>query len=239
MPIDKSKRQKMENMVYEVFNRLDPSGINTTKYKDFFSSMNDSQFDSFFKDFFSDDSQQFILDTVDYERDLKIEDIENAADFLGVPLFEKVAMPFVNKDPEKPVVTKYEVPVGYVHIKRVQQILSKKNSTSTDIGMRSAMTGQVIGKDKNARDSDQENFALVTLDANDILREFLGPRADDIVMKNEMYAKITRDGFVSLNDLTDDVTNKTTLNTLDVHLIGMGLKSSIITKGLLLKKSLK
>lgn len=239
MAIDKKKRKLMENLIYSVFNALDSSKINTEKYKDLFGEMNDSKFDTFFKEFFKSENEYLVLDVVDYERDFKIENVEAAAKILNIPLFEKVAMPFVNGDPNTPVLTKYEVPVGYVHVKRVQQILTKKNTTSTEIASRSAMTGQVVGKDKNARDSDQENFALVSLGANDTLREFMGPRADDMVMKNEMYASIAQKGYVSLNQLTNKVENKTTLNALDVHLIGMGIKSDLITEGLVIRRSLK
>ena len=147
-------------------------------------------------------------------------------------------MPFKNISLTEPSVTKCEVPVGYIHIKRMQQILVKKNSTSTDISSRSPLTGQVVNRDKNARDSDQENFALVTLDAVDTLREFMGPRSDDFVMKGEMYSQIATNGYVSLDSLTNKVENKTTLNTIDVFLIGMGLKSDLITDGLVFKKTL-
>lgn len=238
MSIDKNKRKKMESLIYQVFDALDETGTNTKKYKDMFSKMSDKEFDDFFKQLFSNEDEYLVLDVVDYERDLRIEHVEKAANILGVPLFEKVVMPFVNMDTENPIVTKYEVPVGYVHIKRVQQILSKKNTTSTDISSRSALTGQVVGKDKNARDSDAENFALVTIDAENTLREFLGPRADDLVMKNEMYSEISRKGFVSLEELTSDVNNKITLNAIDVHLIGMGIKSDLVTDGLMVKKTL-
>lgn len=238
MAIDKKKRKEMEDLIYKVFDALDPSGSNTTRYKDLFKSMSDAQFDNFFKNLFKDNDEYLILDVSDYDRDLRIEHVEEAAKILNVPLFEKVVMPFVNGDPNNPVVSKYEVPVGYIHIKRVQQILSKKNTTSTEISSRSALTGQVVGKDKNAKESDQENFALVTLDATDTLREFMGPRADDMIMKNEMYSSIAQKGYVSLDTLTNDVKNKTTLNTLDVYLISMGIKSDLITEGLILKKTL-
>lgn len=238
MAIDKAKRKKMEDLIYSVFDALDETKTNSNKYREMFRKMSDKEFDDFFKRFFENEDEYLILDVVDYERDLRIEHVENAAKILGVPLFEKVALPFINKDTKNPVITKYEVPVGYVHIKRVQQILSKKNTTSTDINTRSALTGQVVGKDKNARDSDSENFALVTLDANNTLREFLGPRADDMVMKNEMYSTIAQKGYVSLSELTNDVDNKITLNAIDVHLIGMGIKSDLITDGLMVKKSL-
>lgn len=121
----------------------------------------------------------------------------------------------------------------------MQQILSKKNTTSTDISKRSAITNQVVDKDKNARISDQETFSLITINATDSLRELLGGRADDSVMKTEMYSEINKKGYVSLDELTNNPNNKTTLNTVDVHLLGMGIKSDLVTKTLALPKTLK
>lgn len=234
----KEKRKKMETLIYDTFSALDPTGTNTEKYKSMFSKMTDTEFNSFFKKFFKDENMYLILDIVNYERDVTIGQIEKAAKVLGIPLFEKVAMPFITGDKEHPVLSKQEVPVGYVHMKRMQQIRSKKNGMSTDITTRSAITGQITGKDKNGRESDAENFGLVTLNADAALREFMGPRADDMVMKTEMYAKIAKDGYVSLSDLTSKLENKTTLNTVDAFFIGMGIKTDLVTEGLVLRKTL-
>lgn len=239
MAITPAKRKKIESIIYDTFSALDPSEINTDKYKAMFKSMSDSQFDTFLKNIFKDDDQYLILDIVDYENSLKMEYVEKAAKIIGVPLFEKIAMPYIDNNKETPIVTKYEVPVGYIHMKRMQQILTKKNSTSTEISSRSQLTGQVIGRDKNARGSDQENFALVTLGSENSLRELLGPRADDRVMKDQMHIEIAKKGYVSINELPDRVENKTTLNTVDAYLIGMGIKSDLVTDGLVLKKTLK
>ena len=239
MAITKSTREKMEKTIYDVFSTLDPSKTTADKYRNLFKNMSDVEFDKFFKNLFAQENDYLVLDIVDYERDLKIENVEKAAKLLNVPLFERVVMPYASTDKDKPIVTKYEVPVGYIHCKRVQQFLRKKNATSTDISMRSAISGQVMGKDKNARDSDLENYALVTLGAEECLREFMGPRADDPVMKNEMYTQIAKNGYVSLNDLTSDVKNKTTLNTIDVFFTGMGIKTDLVTDGLLVKKTIK
>ncbi len=239
MATSKTPRKVMEQTIYDFFTALDPSGVNTEKYKDLFKDMSDASFFKFLEEnLFQDEYACLILDTVDYERDLKIENVQKAADFLGVPLMEKVVMPFANMDTDQPVVSKFEVPVGYVHIKRVQQLLFKKNSTSTDISQRSALTGQVTAKDKNGRQSDTENFALLALNSEYILKELMGPRADDMQMKQEMYAQIAKKGFVSLEELPNNVDNKTTLNTLDVYLMGMDIKSDLITSNLMVKKTI-
>lgn len=53
-------------------------------------------------------------------------------------------------------------------------MLFKKNSQSTNISMRSATTGQVMNDDKNARETDSENFSLVALSVEDGMKEFMG-----------------------------------------------------------------
>lgn len=237
--MDKKKRKEMCDLIYRVFDALDPSGTNTQKYKNMFEPMSDAQFEKFFKNLFSNEDLYLILDIVEYEHSVKIDNIEKAANILGVPLMEKVACPFINGNSEEPVLTKEPVPVGYLHIKRMQQILSKKNTTSTEISNRSATTGQVINKDKNARESDLENFALVTLNADNCLKELNGPRADDLEMKTTMLSEIAKKGYVSLEELPSRLSNKTALNTISVYMYGMGIDSDLVTEGIVLPQTLK
>lgn len=239
MALTKQKRKEMSELIYSVFSALDPTGTNTEKYKNMFEPMSDEQFDKFFKNLFKNEDQYLILDVIEYENSPKINNIEKAANILKVPLMEKVACPFINGDPNHPILTKEPVPVGYLHIKRMQQILSKKNTSSTNISNRSAITGQVINKDKNARESDLENFALVTLNANNCLRELNGPRADDLEMKTQMLSEISKKGYVSLDELPSRLGNKTALNTINVYMIGMGIDSDLVTNSLALPKTLK
>ena len=232
------KRQKMEKVIYDTFGALDKTKANTNKYKAIFANMTDNQFDKFFKELFANESAYLILDICDYERDLRIDDIEDAAKVLNIPLFEKVAFPHYTMDKEHVVVSKEPVPVGYCHVKRTQQTLAKKNGLSTTADIRSSITGQVSGADKNGRESDLENSMLISLGMNDLLKELNGPRADDPVMKQQMYTEINNKGYVSLADLDSDPANKTTLNTVNVFLLGMGLNSDLVTKGLMTKKTL-
>lgn len=233
------KRKKMEKLIYDFFDAFDKSGVNTKKYKEIFETMSDNEFDKYFKEFFKDPNAYLILDIVDYERTIKIEDIERAAKVIQVPLFEKVAVPHLTMDKDKVIVTKDPVPVGYVHIKRTQQTVMKKNGMSTSVDTRSSLTGQVTGADKNGRESDLENSMLISIGMVKALEELNGPRSDDLVMKNEMNQSINTKGYVSLEDLTNDPENKTTLNTVNVFLLGMGLNSDLVTSGLMLKSTLK
>jgi hypothetical protein len=79
---------------------------------------------------------------------------------------------------------------------------------------------------------------LISLGMKETLRELNGPRADDMAMKQQMLISINNNGYTSLDELDDDTANKTTLNTVDTFLLGMGLKSDLVTKGLMTLKTL-
>ena len=235
--MDKAKRKEMENLIYGFFDLFDPTGRNTEYYKNKFKNMSDGDFDKYFKLLFEQTDPYLTATMVDYENPLKIENIEKAAKFLDVPLFEKVVLPYASQDPNNPIITKHECLVGYLNIKRLQQINFKKLGLSTDISDRNMITGQVSGHDKNSRNSDQETIALLTVGANTSLKELMSMRADDMVMKSEMNKRIARDGYVAMSDLPDVLANKTTLNSAAVFFMGAGLMTDLVMNDYFLPKT--
>ena len=236
--MNKAKRKEMEELIYNFFDLFDPTGRNTEYYRNKFKGMNDAEFDQYFKLLFEQDDPYLTATMVDYENPVKIENIEKAAKFLNVPLFEKVILPYASQDPNNPIITKHECLVGYLNIKRLQQMNVKKIGLSTDISDRNMITGQVSGHDKNSRNSDQETIALLTVGANVSLKELMSMRADDMVMKSEMNKKISRDGYVAMNELTDKLSNKTTLNSAAVFFIGAGLMTDLVMNDYFLPKTI-
>ena len=242
MAFSKKLRADMEELIYNFFSKLDPTGANTAKYKAFFGKMSDEQFKKFFDRFFKDRNMYLTLDVEAYKNDLKMVDIINAAKVLKVPLFEYVIERFFDKDSDgktKVVTSARPVPVGYIHMKPVQQMVRKKNNTSITIDQRDPRTGQVTGDDKSVQFSIDENYGLMAHNAKAILKEFMSVRADDMAMKQEAYADIRKNGYVSLNDLTDDVNNKTALNTLNVYMLGMHVKTDLVDEGYMLNRNLE
>jgi len=124
-----------------------------------------------------------------------------------------------------------KVPVGYIPIKRVQQLLAKKNAYSFDNDKTDLKTGQVKGDSKVSSLSDPEAFCLSAIGADSALKEFLGPRADNNSAKNAMYRSIAKDGYATLEDLPNDPSSKTTLNTVNTYFLASGIKSDLITNG--------
>lgn len=226
----KQKRKHVMDELKLMYNELDPSGTNTERLMKEWGSLSDEEFAKKFEKFINDDSQKgFYLEIVEFERDLSLENVMSCAEKLGIPLFEYVALPHINgNSDEDVVVTPEPVPVGYIHPKRMQQLLIKKNTGSISISKRNHKTGQTIGEDKNATNSNVETYSLVATGSKEALREIMGPRADNMKAKNEMYSAIQRDGFVSLNELSNNQEDKVALNTLDIYFMLQGFRTNLV-----------
>ena len=223
------KRKKFMAHLTKVMDLLDPSGTNSQIYREKFESMSDAQFDSYIKKFFKDPKQNFYLEIVEYERDLTIEQIQKCADYMKVPLLERVAYPYLNGDSEDVEVSPYPIPVGYINMKRLQQTLINKSHGSTEIDKRSPLSGQVNGHDKNARNSDLESYCLAAVGGDAALAEFMDPRADNEKAKRQMELAISRDGYVSLKDLDlADPYHKVALNTFNTYYLMQGIGSNLV-----------
>lgn len=222
-------RKEIEKLIYDVFDALDPSHANTTKYQNIFGSMDDKEFEKWMKEFLSNDEENFVLDIVEFEHSLKFDYCEDAAKVLNIPLMEYVYMPHLTMDKKNVVISKEKCLVGWFNVKRTQQLLHKKNGLSVSNNRISALTGQVTRDDKNARDSDIEAAMLVALGADRILQELHGPRADDHIMKRQARQAISTKGYVLLEELDNTRTNKVTLNTVNAFLISMGLSTDLVT----------
>lgn len=232
-----ANREYIEKLIYDTYDALDPSGTNSAKYRNMLSGLSDQEFEKFMKDFLKNDEEQFMLDIVEFEHDLNMDRCEKAAKVIGIPLMEYVYMPWLTMDKKHVVVSKEKCLVGYINVKRPQQMVHKKNGISVSNTKVSALTNQVVNKDKNARDSDIEASMLVALGADKILQELHGPRSDDPVMKREMNQSIATKGYVLLDDLNNLPTNKVTLNTVNTFLLSMGLKSDLVTDSYILPKT--
>jgi len=223
------RRKAVMDVLLGTMKRLDPSGLNAKKYKEMFDKMSDKEFEKWADDFFNDESKNLYLEIEEFDREVNLDEIEAAASFLGIPLYERVASPHLTGKSDDAIVTPQPVPVGYCHVKKMQQFILKKNSGSIHVNKRNSKTGQVIGDDKNGRNSDAETYALLNIGAEHALKEFMGPRADDPVMQAQMMNAIQMNGFVTEEDMTSDPENKVSLATMDAYFTLQGLRTNVYT----------
>ena len=250
-------RKKVEDKIYSTLDKLDVSGLNSDKYRKLFKTMSDKQFLDYFKRMANDESNNFYLEIDLYgKNNPKMKNIKAAADYLDVPLEEYVYIR--HKSPNEEVIrTKFKVPIVYLHIKRMQQILSKKvimNNTIAGPGVRSRITGSLSDKEKAGRLTDADTVAFLSIsndirknDLNDsvggdsaIIAEILGARSDNINMKMQLQNEISTFGDSNMKYYKPEkIPTSQAVNTLDVFLIGAGLKSDVVTPTITTRQGLR
>lgn len=226
------KRQKIQELVYKTLSAMDPTGINANKYKAFFESMSDQQFSKWMNDFIKDEKSFIRLDIEEFDpkRVLRFENIEKAAKVLNIKLFEYVYMPHLSSDPNRPVRTRQPVLVGYINVKRPQQLVTKKTGLTLSDTNRDETSGIAKGDSKGGTTTGIENEMLVGVDADEILSEFCGVRGDNAAEYDNMISAISETGSVKLSDIKTSVYDKPTLLKTDLYLKAMGIKTDIISE---------
>lgn len=228
-----SQRKKAEELVYKVMDTLDPSGQNSEYYKKIFSGMSDAQFIKFVEN-----PLAFKFQVKIFEIEPTMTEIDKAAKVIGIPLLEKVNLPYMYEKDGKPVKSKESL-VVYAHIKKMKQFISKKNAMSLDIAERDMKTGLLVSFDKNGKTSDRETESLAVLGFENTLDELTHAKADSMRAKSTMYSTINNLGQVSLKDLPKDIDDSLSRNYLNSYLLGSQLLSNLVADDYYLPITLK
>lgn len=224
--MNKKQREEIETLVLSSMSVLDKSGTNTEYYKDLFSRLSDTQFQTFISKKFPF-KFQYRPSVVEPSMD----DASKALEYIGVPLMEKISEPHVytNKD-GVPVNTK-ECLVIYIHHKPVQQFITKKNKWSMDTSNRDMKTGRLVGADKGAVTSDREFESMAVQGMDKTMREFYTVKADAMSAKNYANNIIGTTGMLRLDDVPIDVDDSLSKNLMNVYMIGAHINSNILNEG--------
>lgn len=227
-------RLKAERKIYGTFDILDPSGANTDFWKAKLAKMSDKQF----KDYIATDFPFYLQVQVFKEPDMNM--IYKVLDFLGVPAEEEIFMPYKYKDPKtgRPIRSK-KCLVLYIPMKRMKQMIIKKNGMSINTDSRDMKTGLLTGDDKNGKESDREMESLAVYGMTATIREFSRARADSMNDKAVMNNIISNLGQVSYADLPNDKTDSLSKNLLNSYFIGAQLKTNLISDDYYLPKTLR
>lgn len=232
--ITKKDIEWCKQIIYEAFDKVDKNRYNTDYYKEKFSKMSDEQFIKFA-------SQPFPYRYHDkpFVSNPTLSDISAGLKVLGVPLLEKLNLPHLYSDKDGNPVNTQECLVGYVHLKKMQQFVTKKNSMSTEIAQRDMKTGLLTGHDKNGKSTDREIESLAIMGLEKCMEEFGRPRADAMNSKNVMYNTINSTGRVRLEDLPKDPDDSLSKNLLNTYLIGAHINSNLINQDYMLPYTMK
>lgn len=227
-------RKECEAVIYKFFDKMDRSETNSEYYKNLFSKMNNDDFYKFVSlDFpYRFHHKPWVVEPT-------MDDIKGALNFLGVPLMEKVCLPYVFQDEKGVPVNSKEAIVIYPPVKKMQQFITHKNSVAIDIDNRDMKTGQLGGADKGGKTTDRELESLGILGLEYCMDEFSGPKADSMESKSLMYNTISTTGQVSIKDVKTDNSDSLSKNLMSVYLIGANIMSNIVNEEYMLPYTMK
>lgn len=228
-----AKRQKAEELIYKVLDTLDKEGYNSSYYKTLFAKMSDEEFHKF-----CERNLPFRFHTKPFVIEPKLYDIEEALKILGVPLLEKVALPYLYVDKNGNPVWSKECMVIYIHIKKMKQFITKKNSTPTGIDNRDMKSGLLVSFDKGGKCSDREMEALAVMGLDDTMEEMSTYRADYMDAKSAAYQTISTLGRLSREDVDISEADSISKNTLNAYMVSSLLNTNILNQDYLLPKTI-
>ena len=218
-----AKRKQCEELIYSVLDTVDKTHTNSDYYRGIFSKMSDDDFVEFCKR-----RLPFRLHQEVFKIEPKMPDIFDAFKILDKPLLEKVKLPYVYRNDKGEPVESKEALVIYIHIKRMKQMITKKNNTALNIDKRDMKTGLLVSDDKGAKETDREFESLAVMGLEWTMDEFARPNADAMGAVSQMSNTILSKGYVSASDLqisSDDSIGKNLFNT---YLIGSHIMSNLI-----------
>ena len=217
------KRQQAEELIYKVYDTIDPSKTNSDYYRKIFATMTDKDFEEFCKR-----RLPFRFHNSVFRVEPKMYEIIDAFKVLNKPLLEKVKLPYVYKNVKGEPVETQECMVIYIHLKRMKQMLTKKNNTAMNIEKRDMKTGRLIGSDKGGQETDREFESLATMGLDWTMDEFARSRADATGAMTQMSNTILANGYVTDKDIQVSKDDSLGKNMLNVYLLGAGIASNLI-----------
>jgi hypothetical protein len=222
----KKIREEIETLIYKVFDTLDSTGTNTEHYSVMFSKMSDKRF----LDYLKKTKWPFRFHTVPFDVEPTVDDCHKASNIIGFKLFDKVALPHIHQDRNGNPVVSNEAMIIDIPIKRMQQIVSKKTSTPSDITKRDMKTGVLLSDDKGAKTSDREMEALVFQGLDSTAKEMGRHKADYRTPKNIMYNAISTTGTFSLEDAPTNPEDSMARNYMNVYMLSAQLYTNLLNE---------
>ena len=227
------QREKAEALIYSVMDKLDHEQYNSSYYKTLFSKMSDAEFKRF-----CERNLPIRFHTKPFVIEPKMYEIEEALKLLGVPMLEKVALPYLYIDKNGEPVWSKECMVIYIHIKKTKQFISKKNSTPSNIDNRDMKSGALVSHDKGGRTSDREMEALAVIGMDDTMDELSTWRADYMDAKTKAYQTISTKGSVSDDDIDISEYDSIAKNTLNAYMVSSLVNSNILNVDYMMPKTI-
>lgn len=159
-----NKRKQVEELIYSILDKVDPSGFNTQRRKEEFKKMSDSEFHRYME-LLRDNKTKLPIEAPNMKVVLKQRNLIKAAEALGIELFERVKI--WDAATQRYYLTPFKYMIIELPIRRVKQYLMSKISVPESDKIVNPLSGQVTKPDKGSAIS---NVEAQTYDSKNLLR---------------------------------------------------------------------
>lgn len=191
----KKRRITIQNAIYAVVQKMDPSGDNTKRWKAILDGMTDKQFIEFMNHLKKGEVQLNIV-MPNIKKVPKIQNLMEAAKMVGLELSHRLWLEDKTR-PGKKFLTNEKYLVLEIPIRRAQQEWDKKLQVPSRDTHVDALTGQVILDDRACHLSLDEIHGLSSKRLDKTLDELVKIRGGDVIAYGEFKRQLEESGEAS------------------------------------------
>ena len=192
------KKKKIIDYICKLCDTMEPSGLNSKRYRGMLEKMTDKEFDQFMH-YMKDGKWQLHLVAPNMIVNLKNEDLLKACDLIGLDLFQRVWMH--DAVTGKKYLTDNKYMFLQLPIRRQQQFLDEKMSVPDNDRQIDQLTGQVTGDSRACSITNPEIQILAARGLTETLQELVNVRGGNINNYNEFRRALEETGEADLDTL--------------------------------------
>ena len=192
------KKKKILDFICKLCDTMEPSGLNSKRYRQIIGQMNDKEFDQFMN-YMKEGKWQLHIVAPNMIVNLQNEDLLKACDLIGLDLFQRVWM--YDKATGRKFLTDNKYMFVKLPIRRQQQFLDEKISVPDNDRTIDGLTGQVTGDSRSCSITNPEIQILAARGLNNTLQELVNIRGGNIHGYNEFRRMLEENGEGDLDML--------------------------------------
>lgn len=215
-------RKKVEDHIINNIKDIDPTGKNTKRYKDFFQSLSDKEFDEWMKNI-RDKKEVLTYYNAPLDKSVKVEQLLAVAKRLNIELYTRLKL--WDTVTQSYYLTPHKYIVLRLPVRRMSQFVDHKLSVPEGDSKIDLLTGQVIKPDKGSSLSQVEVQALYARGLENTILELIKYRGGDVVAFGDYKRELEETGKTSIGKDTGSVVRSAVI--LQVLLSGLHISSNV------------
>lgn len=192
------KKKKILDFICKLCDTMEPSGLNSKRYRQIIGQMNDKEFEQFMN-YMKEGKWQLHLVAPNMIVNLQNEDLLKACDMIGLDLFQRVWM--YDRATGRKYLTDNKYMFVKLPIRRQQQFLDEKISVPDNDRTIDGLTGQVTGDSRACSITNPEIQILAARGLSKTMQELVNIRGGNIHGYSEFRRMLEENGEADLDTI--------------------------------------